>query len=84
MISELKMHEDMFSIWKGDCDSNQCPWWSGIYDTCLDSKRLGFDPPLRQRNFSDHVTYSANCYSIECGSESPYQVYLSMCVRSFS
>ena len=47
----------MFSTWKGDCASNQCPWWSGIYDTCLDSKRLGFDPQLRQRIFSDPTKY---------------------------
>ena len=66
VISKLKTHEDMLSPWKGECDGDQCPWWSNAYDTHLDSKRLGFDPLLRHRIFSDYVTYSTHCY-IHCG-----------------
>ena len=44
VISELKMHEDMLSPWRGECDLDQCPWWSSGYDALLDSERLGFDP----------------------------------------
>ena len=51
MISQLEMHEDMPYRWKDGCDSNQCPWWSISYDTCPNSKRLGFDPSLSHRIF---------------------------------
>ena len=47
VISELKMHEDMLSLWRGECDSDQVSWWSSGYDTCLDSMKPGFNPLLR-------------------------------------
>ena len=52
MSSEQKSH----TAWK------LCPQWSSSYDTHPDNKRLGFSPLLRHRNFSDHVTYSTQCY----------------------
>ena len=62
VISKLEMQEDMFSPWRSECNSNQCPWWSSSYVTQPDSKKLGFDPSLRHRIFSDRVTYSSLCY----------------------
>ena len=53
VISELKMHEDMLSLWRGECDSDQVSWWSSGYDTCLDSMKQGFNPLLRHRILSE-------------------------------
>ena len=64
VISELEMHEDVLSPWMEEYDSDQCPWWSSGYDAVPDNERSGFDPPLRQRIFSDHVTFSTHCYII--------------------
>ena len=51
MISELEMHEDVLSPWRGECNSDQCPWWSSGYDAVQDNERLGFDPPIEAQNF---------------------------------
>ena len=61
VISELEIHEDMLSAWRDKCDS---PWWSSGYAAVPDNERLGFDPPLRHRIFSNHVTFSTHCYII--------------------
>ena len=39
----------------------QLRWWSGSYDTCLECKRLGFDPALRHIIF---VPVGTHCYTI--------------------
>ena len=50
MISELETHEDMRSPWRGECDSDQHPWWSSSYDARLDREKPGFDT-LEAQNF---------------------------------
>ena len=67
VISELKMHEDMLSPWRGTRDSDQCPWWSSSYNAWPDSKRLGFNSPIEAQNCfgSLIVTYSTHCYSTQ-------------------
>ena len=63
VISELKMHEDILSLWRGECDSDQVSWWSSGYDTYLE--KPGFNPLLRHRIFIGMLifTYSTNCYT---------------------
>ena len=51
MTGEPEMLEDMLSPWRGERDSDQCLLWSSGYDTCPDSDRSEFDPPLRHRFF---------------------------------
>ena len=51
VVIRLIVHEDILSPWRGECDSDQCPRWSGGYDACLDSETPGFDPQLRHRVF---------------------------------
>ena len=64
VISELGMHEDMLSPWRGECDSDQVSWWFGsMMLTWIRTFRLGFNSPLRHRIFSDRVTYSTHSYS---------------------
>ena len=61
MISELEIHEDMLSPWRGECDYEQHPEWSNGYDAHPDNKRPGFNASFRHRIYSDYVTYSAHC-----------------------
>ena len=65
------MHEDMLSPLRGECDSYQCPWWSCCYDAHPNSVGPGFNPSMRQRIFTDYITYLAPCYTCTGQEQAP-------------